>query len=222
MIERVNGNTSLGDYFQKHIFEPLGMTATGFRPAKNENIRTNLSATTVRTPSGQLMPSAPFPVQDPIDDQGGGGLYSSPNDYVKVLVALLCNDGTLLKPETVDKMFTPQLPDSKYLEIVVNPPEGLMYRGGVDSQAWNYGLGGILNMEDVEAVCKKGTMSWGGLPNLFWVCLLDCFYNSVLRKLTCYSGSTEKPTLAGCMLLNYFHQVIRYQQILLLSSGKPL
>ncbi|KEF56667.1 beta-lactamase [Exophiala aquamarina CBS 119918] len=168
MVERVNGGIRLGDYFKKHIFEPLGMRSTGFRPSENESIRESLSATTVRTPTGELVGATPFPPANPKDDLGGGGLYTAPKDYIKVLIALLQNKGTLLKPETVDMMFAPQLPDSKYLEAVVNPERGVMYRSGVDSRQWNFGLGGILNMEDVEGVCKKGTMTWGGLPNLFW------------------------------------------------------
>jgi len=170
MVERVNGGIPLGDYMKKNIWEPLGMTSTGFRLAENETIRSRLCATTARTPTGDLISVPPYPAQNPKDDLGGGGLYSSPNDYIKVLVALLKNDGTLLKPETVRAMFTPQLPDDKYLvAIVTDPTVGPMMRAGVDSQAWNFGLGGILNMDDVEGVCNKGTMTWGGLPNLFWV-----------------------------------------------------
>jgi CubicO group peptidase (beta-lactamase class C family) len=177
MIERVNGGIRLGEYLKKHVFEPLGMTSTSFRPSENESIRKNLSATTARTSTGELVGANPFPPANPKDDQGGGGLYSSPTDYIKVLTAILKNEGTLLKRETVDMMFSPQLPDSKYLEALANDPRtGVMYRSGVDSRLWNFGFGGILNMEDVEGVCKKGTMTWGGLPNLFWVCLFLSVY----------------------------------------------
>lgn len=173
MIEHVNGGICLGEYMKQHIFDPLEMTSTGFRPGENEKIRENLSATTLRTPKGELKVGKSFPTGNPKDDLGGGGLYSSATDYIKVLISILRNDGKLLKRETVDLMFTPQLPDPKYLEAVANDPKtGVFYRSGVDGQRWNYGLGGLLNMEDAEGVCRKGTMSWAGLPNLFWVCLL--------------------------------------------------
>jgi len=168
MVERVNGGMRLGDYMKKHIWDPLGMTSTGFRPAENETIRRHLCGTTARTPTGELVSVAPYPAPNPMDDLGGGGLYSSANDYVKVLISLLKNDGTLVQPKTVETMFKPQLADDKHLVAVVTPPEGAMFRSGVESQAWNFGLGGILNMEDVDGICKKGTMTWGGLPNLFW------------------------------------------------------
>ncbi|EXJ76831.1 beta-lactamase [Capronia epimyces CBS 606.96] len=168
IVERVNGGIRLGEYMKKHIWSPLGMSSTGFRLAEDEGIRSRLCATSARSPTGTLVSAEPFPQQNPKEDRGGGGLYSSPNDYIKVLLSLLKNDGTLLKPETVKTMFTPQLSDDQQLLAKVTPLEGAMYRGGVDSKAWNFGLGGILNMEDVDGVCKKGSMSWSGLPNLFW------------------------------------------------------
>lgn len=169
MVERVNGGVRLGEYMLKHIFEPLGMTSTGFRPTENENIANNLCPTTMRTPTGELVPTDPYAIQDPKDDLGGGGLYSSAPDYVKVLISLLRNDGKLLKPETVKLMFTPQLLDNKDLvAMATHPLTGPMFRAGVNSAAWDFGLGGILNREDVDGVCKNGTISWGGLPNLFW------------------------------------------------------
>ncbi|EXJ53307.1 beta-lactamase [Cladophialophora psammophila CBS 110553] len=169
MVERVNGGMKLGQYMKKNIWDPLEMVSTGFRLHENERLRSRLCATTARTPRGDLVSADPYPNPNPKDDLGGGGLYASAQDYIKVLVSLLKNDGILLKPETVKLMFSPQLLDEGSLvETVTAQGAGPMFRGGVDGRAWNFGLGGILNMEDVEDVCKKGTMSWGGLPNLFW------------------------------------------------------
>ena len=42
-------------------------------------------------------------------DSGGAGLYTTPAEYAKVLSALLRNDGTLLKPQTLNLLFEPQL-----------------------------------------------------------------------------------------------------------------
>jgi len=169
MVERVNGGMRLGDYMKEHVWGPLGMTSTGFRLAENDVIRTRLCATTAKNPTGDFVPAAPYPNQNPPDDLGGGGLYSSVPDYIQVLVSLLRNDGKLLKPDTVKLMFTAQLPDNKHMNAMVTDPAiGPMFRSGVDSQAWNWGLGGALNTEDVDGVCKKGTMTWSGLPNLFW------------------------------------------------------
>lgn len=228
MVERVNGGIRLGEYMEKHIFKPLGMTSTGFRFSENEKIRANLSATTARTSTGELKPGNPWPPANPTDDQGGGGLYSSATDYIKVLISILRNDGTLLKPETVEMMFTPQLPDPKYLEAVANDPKtGVFYTSGVEGQRWNYGLGGLLNMEDAEGVCKKGTISWAGLPNLFWVSLL-CSYAMLSQYcifcplLTKHSGLILKVGRVACTRLNYFRLVMRFRDRLLWISVRVL
>jgi CubicO group peptidase (beta-lactamase class C family) len=171
---------------KQYIWDPLGMTSTGFRLAEHENIRNHLCATTARTPTGELVASAPYNFQNPVDDLGGGGLHSSPADYIKVLISLLKNDGTLLRPETVKTMFEPQLADPKHLlAMTQDPTGGPMFRGGVNSDAWNWGLGGILTTDDVEGVCKKGTLSWGGLPNLV-------SYSHPSNVLTAYAMSCER------------------------------
>lgn len=211
MVERTNGGIRLGDFMKKHIWEPLGMTSTGFRLAENETIRRNLCATTARTPEGKLVPTAPYPAQNPRDDLGGGGMYSSAKDYVKVLVALLKNDGVLLSPKTVKTMFEPQLHDNRDLAAVVTPTLGSMYRAGVESQAWDFGLGGILNMEDVDGICKKGTMTWGGLPNLFWVCSNFVLLDSLSPEANPCSGSIHPQGRAECLQRRFFRRRIPHR-----------
>ena len=40
---------------------------------------------------------------------GGGGAFASPADFQKIMQSLLASDEKLLKRETVDRMFEPQL-----------------------------------------------------------------------------------------------------------------
>lgn len=124
---------------------------------------------TQRLPSGDLVPMAPIRNPNPKDECGGSGLFATPNEYIKILISLLKNDGKLLEPETVKSMFIPQLQTSEYLRNSLElPKDGLMFTGGIeDTTAWNFGLGWILNAKDVDGICCKGTMSWSGLPNLF-------------------------------------------------------
>ncbi|EXJ70444.1 beta-lactamase [Cladophialophora psammophila CBS 110553] len=169
MIERINGGLRLGEYMKQNIWDPLGMDSTTMHLGSRPDIQQRLCGASVRSASGELEPTPPHPLKDSKDDRGGGGMCISPNDYIKILVALLKNDGALLKPETVRSMFEPQLRDRRYLNSFLDHPlGGPMCRAGVESDAWNFGLGGILNLENVDGVCKKGTMSWSGLPNLYW------------------------------------------------------
>jgi CubicO group peptidase (beta-lactamase class C family) len=173
MVERVTGSNRLGEYMKEHIFGSLGMKSTGFRVLENQTIKENLVGMSIRTAAGEIMPGKhPLP-EDPATDSGAGGLYSSPNDYIKVLSALLKKDGTLLKKELVELMFTPQLSDNKaLLKAFASPGIGAMFRSGVEGQAWNYGLGGAVNTESVAGFCNDGTFSWNGVPNIFWVSII--------------------------------------------------
>jgi CubicO group peptidase (beta-lactamase class C family) len=111
MVERVNGNQKLGDYMQEHIWGPLGMKSTTFRIDTREDIRSRRLDMSMRNPkTGELMQSpSRFWSEKYKDDHGGGGVFSCAADYIKVLHALLRNDGTLLKPSSIDTLFTPYL-----------------------------------------------------------------------------------------------------------------
>jgi hypothetical protein len=50
-----------------------------------------------------------FPL-NPVDEWGGGALYTPPTEYMKVLVSLLSNDGKVLELSTMAKhAFEPEL-----------------------------------------------------------------------------------------------------------------
>ncbi|KAL1954649.1 hypothetical protein VTO42DRAFT_843 [Malbranchea cinnamomea] len=169
-VERLNNNIRLGEYFQKHIWEPLGMWRSTFTPSEHPVVRENLIDMVLRTPDGLQPIPHPLGATPPVDEAGGAGMFSSVSDYIKVLVSLLKNDGKLLKPESVDQMFQPQLPDPKYLHEVLQHPD--INRGmtmGIQAgKQWNWGLGGLLAMEETPGRRSKGTLSWSGMPNPAW------------------------------------------------------
>ncbi|KAL1956551.1 hypothetical protein VTO42DRAFT_7022 [Malbranchea cinnamomea] len=170
-VERVNGNIRLGDYMKKHIWEPLGMTKTTFRLDENEAVRNSLAKMSLKTPEGKVVasPTAGW-TKKPVDDIGGAGSYSCASDYIKMLISILKNDGKLLKPETVETMFQPHLEDRSHLRRVLSFPE--IYAGfssGLPAaKEFDWGLGGALAMEETPGQRSRGTLTWGGLPNLYW------------------------------------------------------
>lgn len=167
---------------EKNIWGPLGMTSTTFNIEKNPTMQARRVDMSIRKPSGDLdllpVPVYPSPAQD---DCGGIGGYSTAADYMKLLTAILHADAKLLKTSSIDEMFKPQLPDSRYLEQVLlsseemrntlagNLPKGLKV---------NFGLGGMLNMDPLPSGRQKGAMQWGGMPNLFWVCIYHSGFQS--------------------------------------------
>lgn len=114
IIERITGQ-KLGDYFEQHIFAPLGMKNTGFW--LEEAARPHLATVYRRNPAtGSLVPlpdegnpaaDDPFKKHSNFESGGGGasGLVSKLHDWVR-FSQMLVNKGELggsrvLKPETV-------------------------------------------------------------------------------------------------------------------------
>ncbi|KAK2787940.1 hypothetical protein FQN53_004381 [Emmonsiellopsis sp. PD_33] len=171
-VERLNGNISLGAYFKEHIFEPLGIHHTTFRPNEDAYFRDNLPTEVIRDQAGELtLRKEPFMRRDQVDDVGGNGLFSTASDYIKVLISILKNDKKLLKQQTVDMMFEPHLsaPEGLAAALKVNRyiTRGMTNGLSADTK-WDFGLGGILAMEETPNRRSKGTLAWSGLPNWCW------------------------------------------------------
>ena len=157
---------TLEQLVQDGIAKPLGLESVTFFPYEKAELGGKVPALTARLPDGNLMLyTEPFMNIDPIDGMGGHGGYANMSDYIKVQRSILANDGKLLKPETVDMMFTPQLgPEAlKGLKDFMKTPTAALFIGEWKPE-WDmsWGLGGILLLQDGDGRRKKGTMSWGG------------------------------------------------------------
>ena len=172
MVERTNNNMRLGEYMSEHIWKPLGMSSTTFRLTERPDLARRLCGMTTRLPTGQLdaSPSPPY-VVNPTDDEGGVGCYTTAPDYLKLLKSLLQNDGKVLKPETVTEMFEPQLHNPGYLAAALEGPRfaRVAMPGMPAGTRWNWGLSGLIATEGLPGRAGRGTMLWGGRPNLQWV-----------------------------------------------------
>ena len=173
VVERVN-SVSLEEYMKLNIWEPLGITDMTFHLEKREDLRARMVDMSQRDPvTGKAVHRATKTWDDPLDDAfGGAGVYASMPDYMKILQSLLNDDGKLLKPETIDQMFSPQLSDAskKSLMKQLEDPEVNDMLGGLPlGSAKDWGLAGILLQENLKDWRRKGTMGWGGIPNLYWV-----------------------------------------------------
>jgi CubicO group peptidase (beta-lactamase class C family) len=182
MVERVNGNQSLGSYMRRHIWEPLGMSATTFRPETLPGLEERVAEMTMRGPDGGLTPGRTQDIRGScLDDEGGGGAYSSPRDYTTLLVSLLKNDGTLLEPASVEVLLSPGLTDAaaKALKAIISTRfttadaagevDSTLTGGVIAPSEVDYAPGGMVALADVPGGRKAGSVSWGGLPNLSWV-----------------------------------------------------
>jgi CubicO group peptidase (beta-lactamase class C family) len=110
LIEVVSGQ-SLGDFLHAEIFEPLGMTDTGFWVLPEEEHR--IAEPFAHDPDGGIPMQVIEPRQVPALESGGGGLMSTALDYARFLQCLRnkgeLNGVRLLSPHTVDYMTSDHL-----------------------------------------------------------------------------------------------------------------
>ncbi len=103
----------------------------------------------------------------PVDDTGGGGLYSTPRDYIKVLESLLLDDGKVLPSHRVDELLAAQLPESPELQrrLAKNDDAiGATFETvveGTDHVQWSFSLCGLAALNSVPERSEAGT-DWQG------------------------------------------------------------
>ncbi len=171
VIEAVSGQ-DLPRYCEQHIFDPIGMVDTSFQPTGAQ--RQRMMRMHLRGEDGGLV------VQPAIDRphaefwSGGGGVYTTGPDYLRLLRALLRGgelDGArLLRAETVEQMFTDRLagaalPDGFRSAVprLTNDFQFPPVKGG-------WGLGIHLIHEDIPGARRAGSGDWAGLGNCYyWV-----------------------------------------------------
>ena len=175
LVEKVSG-LKLGDYMAENIFKPLGLTSTTFDPVGNDAVTSRMVGRVGRNPTGELIKeeSDQFPVHNTSCHFGGSGLYSTADDYIKVLTSLLLNDGKLLGAEMHRELFRGQLENPAAFAAAANhgifgaffTPSFGGYR--TEDATWDYGLGGAVVNKEIPGLASKGTLFWSGLPNNYW------------------------------------------------------
>lgn len=163
LVEVISGQT-LDKYLQDRIFTPLGMVDSGFSVPKEKQDR----LVSVYAPNGK---GGIFAMETPLTNgikspaiffSGGGGLASTPADYLR-FAQMLVNGGELdgkriLGRKTVELMLMNHLPDGMTVGKT-NPGAG-------------FGLGFMvtLNQAHRTEMGSVGEGTWSGLANtFFWV-----------------------------------------------------
>ncbi|KXS95662.1 hypothetical protein AC578_6251 [Pseudocercospora eumusae] len=171
LLHRLTGLT-LEEFEKKYFWDPLGITGLTFWPSE-EAKKTKQADLVIRGDDGKFSPNGTTPTLNTFSKEcfGGHGMYAVIPDYLKVLRSLLANDGKLLNPSSVDELFKPQLgtDSEKHLNSFVQAWHTMIPGDFNPKIHVQYALGGIVFMEDDVGRRKKGTLSWGGLYNPFWI-----------------------------------------------------
>ncbi|WP_260865997.1 serine hydrolase domain-containing protein [Burkholderia gladioli] len=171
LVEAVT-DQSLEVAFRERIFAPLGMRDTGFLIGSAQKRR--VATLHRRQADGSLTPE-PFETnQRPEFFMGGGGLFSTPRDYL-VFLQMLLNGGAwrgerLLRPDTVASMFRNQIGDLQVREMKTAQPAWSNSFDQFPGATHKWGLSFDLNSEPGPHGRGAGSGSWAGLLNTyFWI-----------------------------------------------------
>jgi len=169
VVEGITG-MRLGEVFQKHIFDPLGISDMTFE--LNDDLRARLAIMHARNGDGSLTPME-FELPDkPEIHMGGHGLYGTVGDYMR-FIRMWLNDGQgehgqVLKPETVKMAEQNQLGNRKICALpgvissLSNDAE--FFPGQEKSWAFSF----MVNDETAPTGRPAGALGWAGLANLFY------------------------------------------------------
>ena len=165
LIARVSGQ-SLGAFLQERIFEPLGMTDTGFRvpEAKLDRLPTCYGADMV---TGKLVvlqeAGGGYAAQPSVFESGAGGLVSTVDDLLAfgrmMLVSSPYSGERVLSRPSIELMTVDHLtPEQK----AASP----FFENFWDTRGWGLGLGIITARHDLADV--PGRFGWDGAFGTSW------------------------------------------------------
>ncbi|MBI5322068.1 MAG: beta-lactamase family protein [Bradyrhizobium sp.] len=169
MVEIASGQ-GIDRYFRDNITGPLGMNDTGFTITAKQRAR---QARLHRRGADGKLVAQPFEkLETPTVFSGGGGIYSTAPDYLRLLQALL-NGGSLdgakiLKAETVALMAANQIGN---LEAGIMKTTNPALSNDVDffpGTRLRWGLGHMINADPVPGARKAGSLTWAGLYNTYY------------------------------------------------------
>lgn len=170
LVETVSG-LNLEEYFQRHIFAPLGMKDTSFLLPNSKFPR--LVTNQRRQRNGLLRPDPRRPIPPRKEFGGGGGLFSTAPDYAKFLQFVLgAGPSSILQPKSLHQMTinqigtldVPELPTS-YPTVTAN------LRLNPNPQARDkFTFGFLLNPVAYPGGRSAGSLAWAGSNNAyFWL-----------------------------------------------------
>ena len=173
LVEHFSG-MKLDKYFQKHIFDPLGMEDTGFSCAK-EKVDRLASLYEQHPKKGPVLVDPGGAKTARVKKRKmlsrGGGLLSTMSDYYRFCSMLLNQgelDGTrIIGRKTLAMMASNHLPDNKDLtEMSQSAFSETTYQG----VGFGLGFSVILDPVKTQSLTDVGEYGWGGAAStVFWV-----------------------------------------------------
>jgi|KBSSwiStaDraftv2_1062776.scaffolds.fasta_scaffold00967_4 CubicO group peptidase (beta-lactamase class C family) len=170
LVESLSG-MALEQYFQKNIFQPLGMKDTSYI-LPSEKFDRLVSLYQRQTDGGLKQNARVLPAQ-PQAFNGGGGLYSTTGDYVRFMQMILRGGrgpgkDQILQPKTVELMSSNHIGDLRAGVLKTAQPERSsdldLHPGATDK----WGLGFLINTTPYTGGRSAGSLAWAGINNTYY------------------------------------------------------
>lgn len=170
VLEQIEG-TTLDAFLEERLFDPLGMTDTGY--AVPDDKRSRVAAVFRMTDEGLAESPVPDDVRSPVS--GDGGLYSTAEDYARFIQLILRSgaapNGTpLLQPDSVRVLTQNHLGDVRV--SLQDEPTPLLARAfplGADRDGFGLGFQ-VTGEHDDPDQRSPASLSWAGIFNTeFWI-----------------------------------------------------
>lgn len=162
-IEAATGQ-DLQAYFADNILGPLGMTDSTLVPDDAQNARR--AGLHMRLPDGGLFPMDAMATPRPL--WGGGGLISTPGDYLKFLQAVMSDGAGLVTPASLAMLRDAQADGAPAGDLISSNPafsNDFLPMPGTEKR-WT--LGFLRNETDVPHGRRAGSLAWGGIANCYY------------------------------------------------------
>ena len=171
MVEAVSG-MRLGAYLERNLTGPLGMSSTAFKisPA----MRARIAKVHQRGDDGKLAVTAFEVPQEPEFEPGGGGLYSTAQDYQRFMRMILnrgtANGNQVLRPQTVELMSRNAI---GALRVGMLPTQNRQLSCDAEffpgvPKTWSTAF--MINEATAPTGRSAGSLCWAGLHNTyFWI-----------------------------------------------------
>ncbi|HEY1559483.1 MAG TPA: serine hydrolase domain-containing protein [Caulobacteraceae bacterium] len=163
VIEAVCGE-ALDQVFQRRVCKPLGMADTTC--VRTADLLARAAAVHARSPDGSCA-VIDFALPPPPNfNIGGGALYSTAPDFMRLLSALL--DGEILSDASRAALFENQVGDCDAGTIVSSDPALTRDFDPLPGAPKRWSLGLMINPEPVVGGRSAGSGAWAGLANCYY------------------------------------------------------
>lgn len=171
LIEAASGER-LGGYLKKNLTGPLGMDSTDFYFTPEMAAR--MARVHQRSDDGGLTPAAAPVVPDYEFEPGGGGLYSTAEDYLAFMRMILNkgrgNGNQVLRAKTVELMARNSLGRLRVRRLPTQNPALSRDAEFFPGTPKSWGLSFMINETDAPTGRTAGSLAWAGLANtFFWI-----------------------------------------------------